>query len=180
MSDHLQPCPSCARHVRASSLACPFCTTALDDAFRSKPARGLPKQRLGRAATFAFGAALAASSACGPSSGGTGTGGGGGGGGIVMPYGAPPNPHPPDPPPDNQQQGGPLLPPPVPPPTPPPTNVVQPYGAPPRPTPESPDLEDPVPPPATTKVRPHHHTQHDPGAPASGYGAAPDPGIQLK
>lgn len=29
MRDPLRPCPGCARHVRAESLRCPFCETAL-------------------------------------------------------------------------------------------------------------------------------------------------------
>src|SRR5678815_4197223 len=104
MSAHLVPCPACARHVRASSTACPFCDAALDDAFRTTPPRVIPQRRLARAATYALGAALAFS-ACGPSSSsGGGAGGGGGGGGIVMPYGAPPDPHP-EPPPPPEPQG---------------------------------------------------------------------------
>ena len=60
----LLPCPSCARHVRQSESACPFCETALS--LEDVPARAMPTQRLGRAATFAFGAAMATSvAACG-------------------------------------------------------------------------------------------------------------------
>lgn len=54
----LEPCPSCARHVRVQSSACPFCRTALSDSFRATPPRARPR-RLGRAAMFAVGAALA-------------------------------------------------------------------------------------------------------------------------
>ncbi len=53
----LRPCPSCARHVRASESACPFCKTALPELAAEasvSPARAVP--RVGRAAIFAFGA----------------------------------------------------------------------------------------------------------------------------
>jgi hypothetical protein len=53
---HLLPCPSCSRHVRASEQECPFCGEALSLA--GIPAPPLPTTRLGRAATFAFGATL--------------------------------------------------------------------------------------------------------------------------
>jgi len=55
MSVHLLPCSGCSRHVRASESACPFCGTAIQAA---EAPRG-PAGRLGRAATFAFGAAVA-------------------------------------------------------------------------------------------------------------------------
>ncbi len=55
----LFPCPSCSRHVRAIETACPFCGDALS--LTDAPARAMPTQRLGRAATFAFGAAMATS-----------------------------------------------------------------------------------------------------------------------
>ena len=55
----LLPCPSCARHVRRTESACPFCRGAL--AFADAPLPRLPEVRLGRAATFAFGAAVATS-----------------------------------------------------------------------------------------------------------------------
>lgn len=54
----LAPCPSCARHVRRAETACPFCGTALSLA---PSASRLPTERLGRAAIFAFGAAMATS-----------------------------------------------------------------------------------------------------------------------
>lgn len=53
---HLVPCPSCSRHVRVSEPECPFCGDSLDLA--GTPAPALPTSRLGRAATFAFGATL--------------------------------------------------------------------------------------------------------------------------
>jgi hypothetical protein len=55
----LLPCPSCGRHVRRTETACPFCAGAI--AFRDAPLPRLPEVRLGRAATFAFGAAVATS-----------------------------------------------------------------------------------------------------------------------
>ena len=59
----LLPCPSCSRHVRRTESGCPFCGGAL--AFAEEPTRAMPTQRLGRAATFAFGAAVATTlSAC--------------------------------------------------------------------------------------------------------------------
>lgn len=66
MSNALIPCTSCARHVRATESACPFCAAALPLSARSVQ-RALPKARLGRAATFAFGAAALAvgAAACG-------------------------------------------------------------------------------------------------------------------
>lgn len=53
---HLVPCPSCNRHVRATEMECPFCGDLVDLA--TSPAPALPSSRLGRAATFAFGATL--------------------------------------------------------------------------------------------------------------------------
>jgi hypothetical protein len=53
---HLVPCPSCNRHVRASEAECPFCGDVVD--LGTSPAPALPTSRLGRAATFAFGATL--------------------------------------------------------------------------------------------------------------------------
>lgn len=51
----LQPCPTCARHVRATESACPFCGAAIELAITPRT----PSERLGRAALFAFGAAMA-------------------------------------------------------------------------------------------------------------------------
>jgi hypothetical protein len=69
---HLAPCAACARHVRVSEEACPFCGVPLAASVRaSAPPRG-PAVRLTRAALFAFGAlgtsAVAASAAVGCSS----------------------------------------------------------------------------------------------------------------
>ena len=55
----LHPCTSCGRHVRVTERACPFCSAVLSLAHVA--ARTTPTQRLGRAATFAFGAAVATS-----------------------------------------------------------------------------------------------------------------------
>jgi hypothetical protein len=61
----LRPCPSCARHVRSSESACPFCETALPEVSASTSTN---VGRLGRAALFVAGTALVASAAagCGP------------------------------------------------------------------------------------------------------------------
>lgn len=59
MSERLVPCAGCGRHVKAGEAACPFCGGAPSEPI----ARPLPSARLGRAATFAFGAALAAATA---------------------------------------------------------------------------------------------------------------------
>jgi hypothetical protein len=52
----LVPCPDCQRHVRKTETLCPFCAAAVSLAH--VPAPVLPSRRLGRAATFAFGATL--------------------------------------------------------------------------------------------------------------------------
>lgn len=58
----LVPCSSCGRHVRASEEACPFCGAHVScDA--SNTAVPTSKARLGRAALFAFGATIAATTA---------------------------------------------------------------------------------------------------------------------
>lgn len=54
----LHPCPSCDRHVRAVETACPFCAAAIAI---DEPAPRVVSERLGRAALFAFGAAMATS-----------------------------------------------------------------------------------------------------------------------
>ena len=54
---HLVPCPSCARHVRVSEAACPFCRGALDESLRAQPAPQAAPARLSRAALYALGAA---------------------------------------------------------------------------------------------------------------------------
>ncbi|HTA89788.1 MAG TPA: hypothetical protein VK745_09445 [Polyangiaceae bacterium] len=58
---HLVPCPECSRHVRVSETQCPFCALPLDLAGTPEPQ--LPRSRLGRAATFAFGATLVSATA---------------------------------------------------------------------------------------------------------------------
>ena len=57
----LLPCPACNRHVRQSESSCPFCSAPLSLA--DAPAAVLPRGRLGRAATFAFGATLVGATA---------------------------------------------------------------------------------------------------------------------
>jgi len=58
----LAPCPSCSRHVRRIERACPFCSAHLSLA---EPPPRRPIERLGRAAIFTFGAAIATTaSAC--------------------------------------------------------------------------------------------------------------------
>jgi hypothetical protein len=104
----LVPCPACRRHVRKHESACPFCSTEL--ALAHLPPPVLPRSRLGRAATFTFGATLAGAAliACGGDSeegkkggGGESAGGSAGqagsatagnamGGAIAQPYGVPP------------------------------------------------------------------------------------------
>ena len=105
----LIPCPGCNRHVRQAESSCPFCSAALSLA--DVPEHALPRTRLGRAATFAFGATLVGATtliACGgdsedgkkgaggAASGGTtskageASGGSSAGTGVVGPvYGAP-------------------------------------------------------------------------------------------
>lgn len=76
----LVPCTACDRHVRKHESACPFCGVELSLAHLPPPA--LPLSRLGRAATFAFGATLAGAAlvACGGESEQGKKGGGGAGG----------------------------------------------------------------------------------------------------
>jgi hypothetical protein len=59
--NQLIPCPGCHRHVRQAETSCPFCSAALS--FADAPAPVLPRTRLGRAATFAFGATLVGATA---------------------------------------------------------------------------------------------------------------------
>lgn len=113
MSSRLLPCPGCDRHVRIAESLCPFCGGALPLAYQSAGPAPLPTGRLGRAAKFAFGAAVAgvvAVSGCGddgtPADSGTVTDSGAGdsatgddssvadsavedSGGIMPAYGAP-------------------------------------------------------------------------------------------
>jgi hypothetical protein len=88
--NHLVPCPSCARHVRQSEASCPFCSAELS--LGHLPAPALPRTRLGRAATFAFGAGVVAATSLVGCGGDTDEGkkeGGGGGGTVTPVYGAP-------------------------------------------------------------------------------------------
>lgn len=58
----LQPCLACRRHVRAAEASCPFCHAAMPEAVP----RPMLTQRVGRAAMFAFGAAVTVTAAgCG-------------------------------------------------------------------------------------------------------------------
>src|SRR5690606_30432709 len=78
----LFPCPSCNRHIRRDEAACPFCAAQVD--LSGNPEPRLPRTRLGRAATFAFGATIAgatALTACGGDS-EDGDGGVGGSAGV--------------------------------------------------------------------------------------------------
>lgn len=101
MSTPLVPCSGCQRHVRAGSVACPFCGVKVEGgAARVVPSAPVGK-RLTRAAMFTFGAALAVA-ACGGSStteGATDAGAAGDGaksdaatddGGVQALYGLPP------------------------------------------------------------------------------------------
>src|SRR5437762_13997666 len=96
----LVPCPECQRHVRKTEASCPFCGEALSLSHLPPPV--LPTRRLGRAATFAFGASVVGATAlvgCSDGSDGAdiavygappaGMGGMNAGGGPV--YGAPPS-----------------------------------------------------------------------------------------
>jgi hypothetical protein len=81
----LIPCPSCNRHVRQSESECPFCSAELSLAH--VPAPLLPRSRLGRAATFAFGATVVGATAlvgCGSDDDDDGGGKGGKGGTTAM------------------------------------------------------------------------------------------------
>jgi hypothetical protein len=95
----LTPCPECQRHVRKSETRCPFCDTALSLAHL--PPHVLPRSRLGRAATFAFGAGVVGATALVSCGGDTDVGtavygappsaGAGGSFGGSAVYGAPPS-----------------------------------------------------------------------------------------
>jgi hypothetical protein len=74
---HLVPCPECSRHVRVSETECPFCASPLDLAGTPEPQ--LPRGRLSRAATLAFGATLVSASALAACSSDSDTGNGNGG-----------------------------------------------------------------------------------------------------
>lgn len=76
----LHPCPECRRHIRKTETTCPFCGESVSLAHL--PSHSVPRNRLGRAATFAFGASVVGATAlvaCGDD-----------GGGAVAVYGAPP------------------------------------------------------------------------------------------
>jgi hypothetical protein len=63
---HLVACVGCARHVRASEAACPFCRADLPRALRDAAPRRPPAVRLGRAALMALGTGAATiATACG-------------------------------------------------------------------------------------------------------------------
>lgn len=64
---HLVACAGCERHVRTSETLCPFCGDVLPLSLRTSAAPPVPTRRLGRAAIFAFGTALAAATGCGES-----------------------------------------------------------------------------------------------------------------
>lgn len=72
--NHLLVCTGCQRHVRAREALCPFCGEMLPMSLRRRRPI-LPKTRLGRAATLAFGAALA-TTGCGDDMGETDAGDG--------------------------------------------------------------------------------------------------------
>ena len=61
---HLAPCPACNRHVGTGENICPFCSTALPEAFRRQPGPVFPRGRVGRAAMAAAAAALLGAGAC--------------------------------------------------------------------------------------------------------------------
>jgi hypothetical protein len=63
----LAACPGCARHVRVSEPACPFCRAELPSSFRKVRAPPSPVKRLSRAALYALrmGALSATAAACG-------------------------------------------------------------------------------------------------------------------
>ncbi len=53
----LVPCPACARHVRSSESACPFCAAKIEAA--NRPVPGASGRRLERLAAFTFATTLA-------------------------------------------------------------------------------------------------------------------------
>jgi hypothetical protein len=68
---HLVACPSCARHVRVSEAACPFCGVVLAESLRQGAPPRRPGVRLTRAAVFALGTGtVALTPSCSSSSGG--------------------------------------------------------------------------------------------------------------
>ncbi len=68
---HLVACPSCARHVRVSEAACPFCGVVLAESLRQGAPPVRPGVRLTRAALFALGTGtVALAPSCSSSGGG--------------------------------------------------------------------------------------------------------------
>jgi hypothetical protein len=65
MSGHLATCPACARHVRVTETACPFCRETFQVSFGESAPRRAPMVRLRRAALYALGVGtLTMSTAC--------------------------------------------------------------------------------------------------------------------
>jgi hypothetical protein len=90
---HLAPCPACARHVRVSETACPFCGSVLAESLRESAAPAPPGVRLTRAALFAFGTgAFAIAPGCSSDSVGTTPATDAGTTVIAPPYGLAPIP----------------------------------------------------------------------------------------
>lgn len=56
----LRPCPSCARHVRATESSCPFCAATLRVVRPGSRALAVSARGLSRAALFALGSVAAA------------------------------------------------------------------------------------------------------------------------
>jgi hypothetical protein len=78
----LHPCPECQRHIRKTESTCPFCGESVS--LGHLPAHVLPRKRMGRAATFAFGATVVGATAIVSCSDGSDVDNG------VAVYGAPP------------------------------------------------------------------------------------------
>ncbi len=96
MRTSLTPCSACARHVRVSEAACPFCGAALPRDRAPRPAP-IVTGRLGRAAAFFFGATVTLAACAGDvtepqSSSGMEDGGPDDDGGTNAHYGLPPEP----------------------------------------------------------------------------------------
>ncbi len=81
----LEKCTGCARHVRVTELACPFCQTLLPASFRAPRARPSVAGRFGRIALIAAGASAVgvATEACGDDDNMN----------VVAEYGVPPDLH---------------------------------------------------------------------------------------
>ena len=58
--NRLEKCTGCARHIRVTEAACPFCQTVLAASFREPRARPSVGARFGRIALIAAGAAAVA------------------------------------------------------------------------------------------------------------------------